>query len=130
MLNKKKLFELAKGFRGRAKNCVRIARPKVEKALQYATRDRRAKKREFRQLWVTRINAASREHGVRAAPLTYKCCVPQPCTPQLKYSIFLAGLADQNIKLDRKVLSEIAMYEPHSFKALVDQVKFMKGMPV
>lgn len=51
-------------------------------------------------------------------------------TPQLKYSIFLAGLADQNIKLDRKVLSEIAMYEPHSFKALVDQVKFMKGMPL
>ncbi len=64
MLNKKKLFQLAKGFRGRAKNCVRISRPKVEKALQYATRDRRAKKREFRQLWVTRINAAAREHGV------------------------------------------------------------------
>lgn len=144
MLNKKKLFQLAKGFRGRARNCVRIARPKVEKALQYATRDRKTKKREFRQLWVTRINAAAREHGVclemwkggcmHACVVMWHRWMPHCMlityhhSGQLKYSVFLAGLTEQNIKLDRKVLSEIAIYEPHSFKALVDQVKFMKGL--
>lgn len=64
-MNKKEIFKLAKGFRGRAKNCIRIARERVEKALQYSYRDRRNKKREMRGLWIERINAGSRQHGVR-----------------------------------------------------------------
>lgn len=64
-MNKKKVFQLAKGFRGRAKNCIRIARERVEKALQYSYRDRRTKKRDMRSLWIERINAGSRQHGVR-----------------------------------------------------------------
>jgi ribosomal protein L20 len=67
MMNKAKIFRLAKGFRGRAKNCIRIARERVEKSLQYAYRDRRNKKREMRALWITRINAGSRQYGVRDA---------------------------------------------------------------
>ncbi|KAL7089519.1 hypothetical protein ACP275_13G190000 [Erythranthe tilingii] len=63
-MNKKKVFELAKGFRGRAKNCIRIARERVEKALQYSYRDRRNKKRDMRSLWIMRINAGTRQHGV------------------------------------------------------------------
>ncbi|KAF3496933.1 hypothetical protein DY000_02054966 [Brassica cretica] len=63
-MNKKEIFKLAKGFRGRAKNCIRIARERVEKALQYSYRDRRNKKREMRGLWIERINAGSRQHGV------------------------------------------------------------------
>ncbi|GMH39965.1 hypothetical protein BSKO_07869 [Bryopsis sp. KO-2023] len=107
-MNKKKILALAKGFRGRAKNCHRIARPRVEKALQYQYRDRRTKKRDFRSLWIQRINAGSREHG-------------------LPYGKFMHGLQGQNIWLDRKVLSEIAMQEPFSFQALVHQVKRMQG---
>lgn len=64
-MNKDKILKLAKGFRGRAKNCIRIARQRVEKGLQYAFRDRRAKKREMRALWITRVNAGSRQYGVR-----------------------------------------------------------------
>jgi large subunit ribosomal protein L20 len=67
-MNKKEIFKLAKGFRGRAKNCIRIARERVEKALQYSYRDRRNKKREMRGLWIERINAGSRQHGVRFPP--------------------------------------------------------------
>lgn len=67
-MNKKEIFKLAKGFRGRAKNCIRIARERVEKALQYSYRDRRNKKREMRGLWIERINAGSRQHGVRFSP--------------------------------------------------------------
>lgn len=63
-MNKKKVFQLAKGFRGRAKNCIRIARERVEKALQYSYRDRRTKKRDMRSLWIERINAGARQHGV------------------------------------------------------------------
>jgi large subunit ribosomal protein L20 len=64
MMNKGKIFKLAKGFRGRAKNCIRIARERVEKSLQYAFRDRRTKKRDMRSLWITRITAGSRQYGV------------------------------------------------------------------
>ena len=63
-MNKKEIFKLAKGFRGRAKNCIRIARERVEKALQYSYRDRRNKKRDMRSLWIQRINAGTRQHGV------------------------------------------------------------------
>lgn len=104
-----KIFKLAKGFRGRAKNTIRAARNRVEKALQYAYRDRKAKKREFRELWIQQINAATREHGV-------------------KYSEFMHGLKEENVVVDRKILAELAQTEPYSFKALVDQVKRMKGI--
>ncbi|KAG9443068.1 hypothetical protein H6P81_018922 [Aristolochia fimbriata] len=100
-MNKKKIFKLAKGFRGRAKNCIRIARERVEKALQYSYRDRRNKKRDMRSLWIERINAGTRVHGVN-------------------YGNFMHGLMKENIQLNRKVLSELSMHEPYSFKALVD----------
>ena len=105
-----KIFKLAKGSRGRAKNTIRAARNRVEKALQYSYRDRKAKKREFRELWIQQINAATREHGV-------------------KYSEFMHGLKEENVAVDRKILAEPrARTEPYSFKALVDQVKRMKGI--
>ncbi|KAK7286674.1 hypothetical protein RJT34_21841 [Clitoria ternatea] len=100
-MNKDKIFKLAKGFRGRAKNCIRIARERVEKALQYSYRDRRNKKRDMRSLWIQRINAGTRLHGVN-------------------YGNFMHGLMKENIQLNRKVLSEISMHEPYSFKSLVD----------
>jgi large subunit ribosomal protein L20 len=100
----KKIIKLAKGYQGRAKNCYRIALQRVEKALQYAYRDRRTKKRDFRGLWIQRINAAVREHG-------------------LVYSQFSNGLKIANIELDRKVLSDIAITEPATFKKIVDKVK-------
>lgn len=99
----KKILKLAKGFRGRAKNCFRIAVEKVEKALSYAYRDRRNRKRDFRALWIQRINAAVREHG-------------------LVYSQFINGLNLANITLDRKVLADLAVREPEAFKSVVDQV--------
>jgi large subunit ribosomal protein L20 len=98
----KKILALAKGYRGRRKNVFRIAKQAVMKAGQYAYRDRRTRKRVFRQLWIARINAASRELGVT-------------------YSKFMAGLKKANIEIDRKVLSELATNEPAAFKALVDQ---------
>lgn len=98
----KKVLKLAKGFRGRSKNCFRIAVEKVEKALAYAYRDRRNKKRDFRALWIQRINAAVREHG-------------------LTYSTFINGLTLANIDLDRKVLADLAVREPEAFKNVVDQ---------
>ncbi|PWA82120.1 50S ribosomal protein L20 [Artemisia annua] len=100
-MNKKEVFKLAKGFRGRAKNCIRIARERVEKALQYSYRDRRNKKRDMRGLWIERINAGTRQHAVN-------------------YGNFMHGLLKENIQLNRKVLSELSMHEPYSFKALVD----------
>ncbi|KAK4774987.1 hypothetical protein SAY86_009922 [Trapa natans] len=100
-MNKAKVFKLAKGFRGRAKNCIRIARERVEKALQYSYRDRRNKKRDMRSLWIQRINAGTRIHSVN-------------------YGNFMHGLMKENIQLNRKVLSEVSMHEPLSFKALVD----------
>lgn len=71
MMNKAKIFKLAKGFRGRAKNCIRISRERVEKSLQYAFRDRRVKKRDMRSLWITRISAGSRQYGVSGAALFF-----------------------------------------------------------
>ena len=100
----KKVFSMAKGYRGRSKNVFRVAIEKVEKALQYAYRDRRTKKRNFRSLWIQRINAASRLHD-------------------MTYSRFMSGLAKAGIELDRKVLADIAVKEPETFAKLVDQVK-------
>ncbi|KAG1679951.1 hypothetical protein FOA52_007015 [Chlamydomonas sp. UWO 241] len=107
-IGKEKIFQLAKGFRGRAKNCIKIARSRVEKALQHSYVSRKLKKRDWRTLWIARINAGTREH-------------------LMSYSRFMHGLATQNVVVNRKVLSELAMTEPFSFKALVDQVRFMRG---
>jgi large subunit ribosomal protein L20 len=96
----KKVLGLAKGYRGRANSSFRIAVEKVEKGLQYAYRDRRVKKRNFRALWIQRINAGVREHG-------------------LTYSQFMNGIKRAGIELDRKVLSDIAIREPEAFKGIV-----------
>ena len=100
----KKILGMAKGYTGRNKNVFRVAVEKVEKGLQYAYRDRRAKKRSFRALWIQRINAATRLHD-------------------LTYSRFMNGLTKAGIELDRKVLADIAVKEPETFAKLVDQVK-------
>lgn len=100
----KKILKLAKGFRGRAKNCYRVAVEKVEKSLQYSYRDRKVRRRDFRKLWIQRINAAVREHG-------------------MIYSQFINGLKLSNIDLDRKILSELAVSQPSEFKVIVDEVK-------
>ncbi len=100
----KKIIKLAKGYRGRSSTCFRVAIQKVEKALRYAYRDRRAKKRNFRALWIQRINAGARIHG-------------------MPYSRFMDGLKKANIALDRKVLSDIAIREPEVFKTLVDKAQ-------
>lgn len=97
-------LELAKGFRGRSKNTIRQATARVEKALCYSYRDRRAKKRHFRELWITRIGAASRSLG-------------------LSYSKLILGLKNSNIKLDRKVLANLAVEKPEAFKAVADIAK-------
>lgn len=104
----RKILKLAKGYRGRANCCFRVAIQKVEKALQYAYRDRRVKKRDFRGLWIQRINAGSRQHG-------------------MTYSRFMNGLKKAGIQLDRKVLSDIAIREPECFGALVDQARAALG---
>jgi large subunit ribosomal protein L20 len=104
----KKVLKLAKGYRGRAKNNFRIAIEKVEKGLRYAYRDRRTKKRNFRALWIQRINAGTREHG-------------------MTYSQFVNGLNKAGIELDRKVLSDLAIREPEAFKALVQQAQTALG---
>jgi large subunit ribosomal protein L20 len=100
----KKILKLAKGYRGRSKDAFRIAIEKVEKGLQYAYRDRRVKKRNFRALWVQRINAGAREAG-------------------LTYSTFIAGLKGAGVELDRKVLADIAVRDPDAFKALVETAR-------
>ncbi|MBZ0162056.1 MAG: 50S ribosomal protein L20 [Notoacmeibacter sp.] len=100
----KKVLKAAKGFYGRRKNTIRIAKQAVEKSMQYATRDRRARKRNFRALWIQRINAAVREHG-------------------LTYGRFIDGLNKAGIEVDRKVLSDLAIHEPQAFAALVAQSK-------
>ena len=104
----KKVLDLAKGYVGRANNNYRIALEKVEKGLQYAYRDRRAKKRDFRGLWIQRINAGVREHG-------------------MTYSQFIAGIKRAGIEIDRKVLSDLAIREPAAFKSLVEQAKAALG---
>mgnify|MGYP001091755567 FL=1 len=100
----KKILNMAKGYRGRNKNVFRVAVEKVEKALQYASRDRRAKKRNFRSLWIQRINAATRLHD-------------------MTYSRFISGLNKAGIELDRKVLADIALKEPANFAKLVEAAK-------
>ena len=100
----KRILAQAKGYYGRRKNTIRIARQAVEKAGQYAYRDRKAKKRNFRALWIQRINAGVREHG-------------------LTYARFIDGLAKGGIEVDRKVLSDIAIHEPEAFGALVEAAK-------
>jgi len=98
----KKVIEQAKGYRGRRKNVFRVAKQAVEKAAQYAYRDRRRRKREFRALWIQRINAASRQHG-------------------LTYGRFMNGLKLAGIEVDRKILADLAVREPGAFKELVGQ---------
>ena len=100
----KKVLKQAKGYYGRRKNTIRIAKQAVEKAMQYAYRDRKNRKRTFRALWIQRLNAAVREHG-------------------LTYSRFIDGLGKAGIEVDRKVLSDIAIREPDAFAAIVAQAK-------
>lgn len=100
----RKVIKKAKGYRGRRKNCFRVAVQAVERAGQYAYRDRRAKKRNFRALWIQRINAGAREHG-------------------LTYSQLINGLKKAGIELDRKVLSDLAIHSKDGFKSVVDQAK-------
>ena len=108
-------------------------------ALQYQYRDRKRKKREARKLWIQQINAATRQHGVssrcsRAHLASHRLIKEKTLRPastapaQIIYSKFIHTLSEDNIKLDRKILSELAMNEPYSFKALVDRVKFMRGI--
>jgi len=104
----KKVLEQAKGYRGRSNNVFRVAIERVEKGLQYAYRDRRVRKRSFRGLWIQRINAGARLHG-------------------LTYSQFMNGMKRAGIELDRKVLSDIATREPEAFKSLVDQAQAALG---
>ena len=101
---RKKVLKLAKGYYGRRKNVWTVAKNAVEKAMQYAYRGRKEKKRSFRGLWITRINAGTREHG-------------------MSYSQFMGALKKNNIELNRKVLADLAMNHPEAFKAVVDQVK-------
>ena len=100
----KKVLKASKGFRGRSSTNYRIALERLEKSLQYAYRDRRQKKRDFRGLWIQRINAAVREHGIT-------------------YSRFIAGLKEAGIELDRKVLAAIAYDDPAAFSQVVQQVQ-------
>ncbi len=100
----KKIIKAAKGYRGRRKNTFRIANQAVEKAGQYAYRDRKARKRNFRSLWIVRINAAAREHG-------------------LTYGRFINGLSKAGVEVDRKVLADLAVREPEAFRALVDKAE-------
>ncbi len=101
---RKKVLKLSKGYWGRRKNVWTVAKNAVEKGLTYAYRDRKAKKREFRALWIQRINAGVREHG-------------------MSYSVFMGKLKDAKIDLNRKVLADLAMNHPEAFKAIVDKVK-------
>ena len=100
----KKILKLAKGFRGRAKTCFAIAIERVERALQYAYRDRRNRKRDLRGLWIQRINAAAREYD-------------------LTYSALIGGMKKANISIDRKILAEIAVNNRNEFSAIIERVK-------
>lgn len=100
----KKILDLAKGYRGRRKNVYRIAKQAVMKAGQYAYRDRRQRKRQFRALWIARINAASRECG-------------------LSYSVFMNGLKKASIAVDRKVLADLAVFDKSAFEKIAAQAK-------
>jgi large subunit ribosomal protein L20 len=106
----KKVLALAKGYRGRGSTAYRVAIEKVEKALRYAYRDRRNRKRDFRSLWIQRINAGAREHG-------------------LTYSEFIHGVKLAGLGLDRKVLSDIAVREPDAFRAIVQTARSALAAP-
>ena len=101
---RKKILKQAKGFFGRRKNVYTVAKNAVEKALSYSYRDRKTKKRNFRALWIQRINAGAREHG-------------------MSYSQFMGLIKKNNIDLNRKVLADLAMNEPEVFKSIVEKVK-------
>jgi len=101
---RRKILKQAKGYRGARSRRFKVAKDAVEKALQYAYRDRKRKKREFRRLWITRINAAARQHG-------------------MKYSRFIHALKEKDIKLNRKVLAELALNDPDGFKKVMEKVK-------
>ena len=103
-----KVIKKAKGYYGRRKNTFRVARQAVEKAGQYAYRDRKVRKRNFRALWIQRINAAAREHG-------------------LTYARFIHGLGVAGIEVDRKILADLAVREPEAFKALVAKAEAATG---
>ena len=100
----KKTLDAAKGFYGRRKNTIRTAKAAVDRSMQYATRDRKVKKRTFRSLWIQRLNAAVRDMG-------------------LTYSRFIDGLGRAGIEIDRKVLSDLAIREPAAFAAIVEKAK-------
>jgi large subunit ribosomal protein L20 len=100
----KKTLKAAKGFYGRRKNTIRTAKAAVDRSMQYATRDRKARKRVFRALWIQRLNGAVREFG-------------------LTYSRFIDGLTKAGVVIDRKVLSELAISQPEAFKAIVEKAK-------
>jgi large subunit ribosomal protein L20 len=101
---RKRVIKQAKGYFGRRKNVWTVAKNAVDKAMQYSYRDRRNKKRTFRALWIMRINAGAREHG-------------------MSYSKFMGLLKAKNIELNRKVLADLAMNNPEAFKAIIDKVK-------
>ena len=101
---RKKVLKQAKGYFGRRKNVWTVAKNAVDKAMSYAYRDRRNKKRTFRALWIQRINAGARQHG-------------------MSYSVFMGKVKANNIELNRKVLADLAMNNPAAFKAIVDKVK-------
>jgi len=101
---RKKILKQAKGYFGRRKNVYTVAKNAVEKGLTYAYRDRKQKKRNFRSLWITRINAAARANG-------------------MSYSEFMGKVHDKGIELNRKVLADLALHNPEAFKAIVDAVK-------
>jgi large subunit ribosomal protein L20 len=101
---KKKIFKAAKGYFGGRKNLYRVAKDAVEKGWEHSYRDRKKKKRNFRRLWISRINAAAREHD-------------------LSYSRFMNGLSRSGIELDRKALAELAVRDPQAFAALVDRAR-------
>ena len=103
----KKVLKIAKGFYGRRKNVFRIASQSVERSLQYAYRDRQNRKRDFRGLWIQRINAGVRQYGIT-------------------YSQFINGLKKATIEIDRKILAELAVNQPETFKAIVEKVQSVR----
>jgi large subunit ribosomal protein L20 len=104
----KKILKKAEGYYGRRKNTIRVAKQAVDKAVQYAYRDRKNRKRTFRALWIQRINAAARMHG-------------------LTYGRFIDGLGKAGVEVDRKMLADLAVHEPDAFKALVDKAQSALG---
>ncbi|MFO8058154.1 MAG: 50S ribosomal protein L20 [bacterium] len=101
---RKKTLEMAKGYRGMRSNSFRRANENVERALNYAYRDRRTRKRDFRRLWITRINAAARQNG-------------------MTYSALMSGLSKADVRIDRKVLADLAVHDPEGFKSIAEKAQ-------